>query len=161
MCGIAGIINLSERRDPPAVELLQSMIGAIRHRGPDEYGLYRDSHAGLVHARLSIVDLKTGQQPMTNEDGTLWVIFNGEIFNFVELKVELEKLGHRFQTHSDTEIILHAFESWGADCFARFNGQWALALWNTQTRTLVLSRDRIGVRPLYIHEKKRQSSFWK
>jgi asparagine synthase (glutamine-hydrolysing) len=152
MCGIAGIVNLSDRRDPPTVELLQSMIGAIRHRGPDEYGLYRDSHAGLVHARLSIVDLKTGQQPMTNEDGTLWLIFNGEIFNFVELKIELEKLGHRFQTHSDTEIILHAFESWGADCFARFNGQWALALWNRQTRTLVLSRDRIGVRPLYIHE---------
>ena len=153
MCGIAGIINLSERRDPPTVELLQSMIGAIRHRGPDEYGLYKDTHAGLVHARLSIVDLKTGQQPMTNEDGTLWIIFNGEIFNFVELKIELETLGHRFQTHSDTEIILHAFESWGANCFARFNGQWALALWNTKTRTLILSRDRIGVRPLYIHEK--------
>jgi asparagine synthase (glutamine-hydrolysing) len=159
MCGIAGIVNLSDRRDPPTVELLQSMIGAIRHRGPDEYGLYRDSHAGLVHARLSIVDLKTGQQPMTNEDGTLWLIFNGEIFNFVELKIELEKLGHRFQTHSDTEIILHAFESWGADCFARFNGQWALALWNRQTRTLVLSRDRIGVRPLYIHEKNRRVLF--
>ena len=153
MCGIAGIINLSERRDPPTVELLQSMIGAIRHRGPDEYGLYKDTHAGLVHARLSIVDLKTGQQPMTNEDGTLWIIFNGEIFNFVELKIELESLGHRFQTHSDTEIILHAFESWGAECFARFNGQWALALWNTKTRTLILSRDRIGVRPLYIHDK--------
>ena len=152
MCGIAGIVNLSERRDPPTVELLQSMIGAIRHRGPDEYGLYKDTHAGLVHARLSIVDLKTGQQPMTNEDGTLWIIFNGEIFNFVELKIELETLGHRFQTHSDTEIILHAFESWGANCFARFNGQWALALWNTKTRTLILSRDRIGVRPLYIHE---------
>jgi len=89
---------------------------------------------------------------MSNEDHSLWIVFNGEIFNFVELKTELEKLGHRFRTHSDTEIILHAFESWDIDCFSRFNGQWALALWNTQTKTLVLSRDRIGVRPLFIHE---------
>ena len=152
MCGIAGIVNLSDRHDPPTVELLQSMIGAIRHRGPDEYGLYRDTHAGLVHARLSIIDLQAGQQPMSNEDHTLWIVFNGEIFNFIELRTELEKLGHRFRTHSDTEVILHAFESWDIDCFSRFNGQWALALWNTQTRNLILSRDRIGVRPLYIHE---------
>jgi asparagine synthase (glutamine-hydrolysing) len=159
MCGIAGIIHLSDRRDSPTVESLQSMIAAIRYRGPDEYGLYRDHHAGLVHARLSIIDLQTGQQPMSNEDRTLWVVFNGEIFNFIELKIELEKLGHRFQTHSDTEIILHAFESWGTDCFSRFNGQWALALWNAQTHTLILSRDRIGVRPLYIHESKRRILF--
>ncbi len=152
MCGIAGIVNLSDRRDPPTVKLLQSMIGAIRHRGPDEYGLFRDNRSGLVHARLSIIDLQTGQQPMSNEDRTLWIIFNGEIFNFVELRTELEKLGHHFQTNSDTEVIIHAFESWNTDCFSRFNGQWALALWNTKTRTLVLARDRIGVRPLYIHE---------
>jgi asparagine synthase (glutamine-hydrolysing) len=152
MCGIAGIVNLSDRHDPPTVELLQSMISAIRHRGPDEYGLYRDTHAGLVHARLSIIDLQAGQQPMSNEDRTLWIVFNGEIFNFIELRAELEKLGHRFRTHSDTEVILHAFESWDIDCFSRFNGQWALALWNTQTRNLILSRDRIGVRPLFIHE---------
>jgi asparagine synthase (glutamine-hydrolysing) len=152
MCGIAGILNLTDRRDPPTVELLQSMIGAIRHRGPDEYGLYRDRYAGLVHARLSIIDLQAGQQPMSNEDRTLWIVFNGEIFNFIELRAELEKLGHRFRTHSDTEVILHAFESWDIECFSRFNGQWALALWNTQTRNLILSRDRIGVRPLFIHE---------
>jgi asparagine synthase (glutamine-hydrolysing) len=152
MCGIAGIVNFSDRHDPPTLELLQSMISAIRHRGPDEYGLYRDYRAGLVHARLSIIDLQSGQQPMANENQTLWIVFNGEIFNFIELRAELEKLGHRFRTHSDTEIILHAFESWNIDCFARFNGQWAIALWNSETRTLVLSRDRIGVRPLYIHE---------
>ena len=152
MCGIAGIVNLSDRRESPTIELLQSMIGAIRYRGPDEYGLYRDNYAGLVHARLSIIDIQTGQQPMSNEDHTLWIVFNGEIFNFIELKAELQKLGHHFQTHSDTEIILHAFESWGVDCFSRFNGQWALALWNSQTHTLLLSRDRIGVRPLYICE---------
>jgi asparagine synthase (glutamine-hydrolysing) len=159
MCGIAGILHRTDRRDPPAIELLQSMIGAIRYRGPDEYGLYRDPYAGLVHARLSIVDLQTGQQPMTNEDRTLWIIFNGEIFNFIELRTELEQLGHRFQTHSDTEVILHAYESWGTDCFSRFNGQWALALWNTQTRTLILSRDRIGVRPLFIHETQERVLF--
>ncbi len=152
MCGIAGIVNLSERWDPPSVDLLKSMIGIIRHRGPDECGLYRDTHAGFVHARLSIIDLSTGQQPMSNEDKTLWIVFNGEIFNFVELRSELEKLGHHFQTRSDTEVILHAYESWGTDCFSRFNGQWALALWNTRTSSLVLSRDRIGVRPLYIYE---------
>ncbi len=152
MCGIAGIVNLTDRHDPPTVKLLQSMISAIRHRGPDEYGLFRDNHSGLVHARLSIIDLQTGQQPMSNEDRTLWIIFNGEIFNFIELRIELEKLGHHFRTHSDTEVILHAFESWNTECFSRFNGQWALALWDTKTRTLVLSRDRIGVRPLYIHE---------
>jgi asparagine synthase (glutamine-hydrolysing) len=152
MCGIAGIMNLSENCPPPSIDLLKSMIGTIRHRGPDEYGLYKDTRAGLVHARLSIIDLQTGQQPMCNEDHTLWIVFNGEIFNFIELKAELETLGHRFRTHSDTEVILHAFESWNIDCFSRFNGQWALALWNTQTRTLILSRDRIGVRPLFIHE---------
>jgi len=86
MCGIAGIVNLSNRWDPPSTEQLRCMIGSISHRGPDEYGLYRDIHAGLVHARLSIIDLSTGQQPMTNEDKTLWIIFNGEIFQFVETK---------------------------------------------------------------------------
>jgi asparagine synthase (glutamine-hydrolysing) len=152
MCGIAGILHTSKQKDPPSVELLQSMISALHHRGPDEFGLYRDSHIGLVHARLSIIDLQSGQQPMSNEDGTLWIVFNGEIFNFIELKSELVKLGHHFQTHSDTEVILHAYESWGNDCFSRFNGQWALALWDARTRQLIFSRDRIGVRPLYIHE---------
>ena len=124
----------------------------MHYRGPDEYGLYRDIHAGFAHARLSIIDLQTGQQPMSNEDQTLWIVLNGEIFNFIELRAELEKLGHQFKTHSDTEVVLHAYESWGTDCFSRFNGQWALALWNTQTHSLLLSRDRIGVRPLYVHE---------
>jgi asparagine synthase (glutamine-hydrolysing) len=152
MCGIAGIIHTSDRHNPPQVELLRLMVNAVRHRGPDEYGVYRDSHAGLVHARLSLIDLTTGQQPLANEDETLWIIFNGEIFNYIELRRELEPLGHRFRTHSDTEVIVHAFEEWGDGCFARLNGQWALALWDTQRRRLVLSRDRIGVRPLFVHE---------
>ena len=106
------------------------MVGALRHRGPDEFGLYRDRRAGLAHARLSIIDLATGQQPLCNEDGTLWIVFNGEIFNYVELREELVALGHRFRTRSDTEVIVHAFEAWGERAFARFNGQLAVALWD-------------------------------
>lgn len=153
MCGIAGIINTGDRGEPPSRELLTSMVRAIRHRGPDEYGLYRDQRAGLVHARLSLIDLKSGQQPLANEDGTLWIIFNGEIFNYIELRKDLESLGHRFRTHSDTEVIVHAYEAWGNGCFPRFNGQWALALWDSRRSRLVLSRDRIGVRPLYVREE--------
>src|SRR5215208_6195660 len=102
--------------------------------------------------RLSIIDLATGQQPLTNESESLWISFNGEIFNYVELREDLKKRGHRFRTRSDTEVIVHAYEQWGADAFARFNGQWAVALWNTADRSLVLARDPFGVRPLYICE---------
>ncbi len=153
MCGIAGVVNTGERHDPPSRELLTSMVRAIRHRGPDEYGMYRDARAGFVHARLSLIDLTSGQQPLANEDGRLWIVFNGEIFNYVELRKELESLGHRFRTHSDTEVIVHAYEAWGNGCFPRFNGQWAVALWDSKSRRLVLSRDRIGVRPLYVREQ--------
>ena len=109
---------------------LVRMAGALYHRGPDEFGIYRDRHAGLAHARLSIIDLSTGQQPLANEDETLWIVFNGEIFNYIELRAELVRLGHRFRTKSDTEVIVHAYEAWGEDAFARMNGQWALALWD-------------------------------
>lgn len=130
------------------------MAGAMLHRGPDEVGIYRDSRAGFAHTRLSIIDLAAGQQPMTNEDGTLWVVFNGEIFNYVELREELLALGHQLRTHSDTEVILHAYESWGEDAFARFNGQFAIALWDEKSRELLLARDRLGVRPVYIAEER-------
>ena len=153
MCGIAGIVNITRDCEAPSIELMERMVSTIRHRGPDEFGVYRDDRAGLVHARLSIIDLTSGQQPLANEDGTLWIVFNGEIFNFVELRMELEHSGHRFRTHSDTEVILHAYESWGEKCFERFNGQWALAIWDSARRSLLLSRDRVGVRPLYIHER--------
>ncbi len=152
MCGIVGIVALSHQPEAPAREALETMVHAIRHRGPDEFGMYRDSYAGLAHARLSLIDLATGQQPMANEDETLWIVFNGEIFNYIELRQELEQLGHRFRTHSDTEVIIHAYEAWGSGCFKKFNGQWALALWNSRDRTLVLARDRVGVRPLYVYE---------
>ena len=125
------------------------MAGALHHRGPDEFGVYRDERAGLAHARLSIIDLATGQQPLSNEDGTLWVTFNGEIFNYRELRPELQALGHTFRTASDTEVIVHAYEAWGEKAFARFNGQFAIGLWDSRKKRLTLARDRLGVRPLY------------
>jgi asparagine synthase (glutamine-hydrolysing) len=152
MCGIAGCVALRPGAPPPSVEDLTAMAGALRHRGPDEFGLYRDARAGLVHARLSIIDLATGQQPLTNEDGALWVVFNGEIFNYLELREELVALGHRFRTRSDTEVIVHAYEAWGEEAFGRFNGQFALALWDAEREALVLARDRLGVRPLHVCE---------
>ncbi|MGZ5232321.1 MAG: asparagine synthase (glutamine-hydrolyzing), partial [Burkholderiales bacterium] len=152
MCGIAGILNLRSGTVPPPRDALISMGSALFHRGPDEFGIYRDRSAGLAHARLSIVDLSTGQQPLANEDETLWIAFNGEIFNHIELRAELERLGHRFRTRSDTEVIVHAYEAWGENAFARMNGQWAVALWDSVKRRLVLSRDRLGVRPLYVCE---------
>lgn len=148
MCGIAGILSASAASAPDAEELLR-MIAVLRHRGPDGYGLYRDAFVALGHARLSIVDLSGGAQPMSNEDGSLWVTFNGEIFNHVELRAELEQFGHRFQTRCDTEIIVHAYEQWGQDAWLRFNGQFAFALWDAQRRRLWLVRDRLGILPLY------------
>ncbi len=129
------------------------------HRGPDELGIYLDDRAGLAHARLSIIDLASGQQPMSNPDGTLWLSFNGEIFNYLELREELIALGHRFRTRSDTEVILHAWERWGHGALERFNGQWAFALWDSRRQQLVLSRDRVGVRPLFFAEHRGQLTF--
>lgn len=152
MCGIAGIVGISNRAAAPSHEALVRMASALTHRGPDEFGVYRDDRAGLAHARLSIIDLSTGQQPMAGEDDTSWIVFNGEIFNYVELREELVALGHHFRTQSDTEVILHAHRAWGDAAFERFNGQWAVALWDSQARRLVLSRDRVGICPLHICE---------
>lgn len=151
MCGIAGVVHFGDSAPPPSAELIQQMAATLRHRGPDEFGMYRDQHAGLGHARLSLIDLQSGQQPLCNETEDLWIAYNGEIFNYIELRERLEAAGHRFRTHSDTEVIVHAFEEWGDGCFERFNGQWAIALWDTKRRQLVLSRDRMGIRPLYVH----------
>lgn len=152
MCGIAGMVCLSPSAPSPTREALARMAHALEHRGPDEFGVYRDARAGLAHSRLSIIDLSTGQQPMSNADGTLWISFNGEIFNYVELRAELEALGHVFRTRSDTEVIIRAWEAWGEDAFEKMNGQWAVALWDSNRERLVLTRDRLGVRPLYFAE---------
>jgi asparagine synthase (glutamine-hydrolysing) len=150
VCGICGVLNLGQGGDsPPSAGLLRKMVGALRHRGPDENGGYRDERVALGQSRLSIIDLSGGAQPMTNEDGRLWIVFNGEIFNYVELGAELRELGHVFKTRSDTEVILHAFEQWGPGCVERLNGQFAFAIWDRVERRLFLARDRVGIRPLY------------
>jgi asparagine synthase (glutamine-hydrolysing) len=149
VCGICGIV-VHQGAEPPGRALLERMIGRMRHRGPDGSGWYRDSRAALGHTRLAIIDVDGGAQPLCNEDGTLWITFNGEIFNYVEIAEELTARGHVLRTRSDTEVIVHAFEQWGESCFERFNGQWAVALWDSRARRLVLSRDRMGVRPLYL-----------
>lgn len=146
MCGVCGIVSYGQ---PPDLALLRRMMGRLSHRGPDGNGYYRDWHAALGHTRLAIIDTSGGAQPLCNEDGTVWVTFNGEIFNYVELGEELRNCGHTFRTVSDTEVVVHAWEEWGEECFSRFNGQWAIALWDRRTERLVLSRDRLGVRPLF------------
>ena len=148
MCGIAAALS-PPGGSPPTEAALRQMLGMIRHRGPDQFGIYLDSQVALGSARLSIIDLGSGQQPISNEDGTLWIVFNGEIFNYVELRPELEARGHRFSTSSDTEVILHAYEEYGTDCLERLNGQFAIAIWNARDRTLFLARDRVGIRPLF------------
>lgn len=148
MCGIAGIFNLSNF-PTISIDNVLKMTASLAHRGPDETGIYVDDHIALGQTRLSIIDLEGGSQPMYNENNTLWVVFNGEIFNYVELREELVAKGHQFYTHSDTEVILHAFEEYGPDCLSKFNGQFAIALWNSRTRELFLARDRIGIRPVH------------
>jgi asparagine synthase (glutamine-hydrolysing) len=148
MCGIAGILN--KGAETPDQRLLERMIATLRHRGPDESRVEVLGPLGFAHARLSIIDLSpTGSQPMANEDGSLRLVYNGEIFNYLELRAELEARGHRFAGSSDTEVILHAYEEKGESCVNDFNGQWAFALWDQPRKRLFLSRDRLGVRPLY------------
>ena len=148
MCGIAGIWN-RESREPVDASLLHRMMDALRHRGPDDDGTYIDGDLGLANTRLSILDLQCGHQPMSNEDGSLWIVFNGEIFNHEELRSDLLARGHRFQTRSDTEVILHMYAERGDDCVSSFNGQFAFALWDRKKQRLLLARDRLGARPLF------------
>ena len=148
MCGIAGFTT--GMCPDAAVELLGAMAGELHHRGPDGTGMFVDHGIGLVSTRLAVIDIEGGCQPMGSEDGRYWVVQNGEIYNHPELRRELSGLGHRFATASDTEVLLHAFEEWGPDCLERFNGPFALAIWDRGTRSLFLARDRFGVRPLFI-----------
>ena len=148
MCGIAGIVAV-DRLDESAPSRATRMRDVITHRGPDEEGLYCGGAAALAHRRLSIVDLSTGQQPLSNEDGTIWVVFNGEIYNHADVRPTLQAHGHRYRTKSDTETIVHAYEQWGDDCVHRFRGMFAFALWDARKRRLLLTRDRLGVKPLY------------
>ena len=147
MCGLAGILSFAE--EPLAPGELESMIRPLHHRGPDDTQVFAQGGVGLAHARLSIIDIAGGRQPVHNEDESIWTVFNGEIFNYLELRQELEAKGHTFYTRSDTEVIVHAYEQWGLDFVHRFNGQFAIALWDRNRKRLVLARDRLGVRPLF------------
>src|SRR2546423_992251 len=146
MCGIGGCVNLDGARADAS--LLALMNEAIRHRGPDEEGAYLDGRVGLAMRRLAIIDLAGGQQPIANEDRTCWIVFNGEIYNYRELKKRLEDLGHRFRTDCDTEAIVHAYEQYGADCPKYLRGMFAFAVWDERRRELFLARDRVGKKPL-------------
>lgn len=151
MCGIAGIHRLTHGR-PPQPQELQRMIAALHHRGPDGTGIEAHASVGLAHARLSIIDLEGGAQPIANEDGAVRVVFNGEIFNYLELRDELVQRGHVFRTHSDTEVLVHLYEEHGDELVQHLNGQFAFALWDERRQRLLLARDRVGIRPLFYTE---------
>ncbi|WP_454065105.1 asparagine synthase (glutamine-hydrolyzing) [Candidatus Nitrospira salsa] len=148
MCGICGVFNVGTGAPVP-VSLLKTMADTIVHRGPDEEGFYSVGPVGLAHRRLSIIDLEGGQQPQTNEDQSVWVVFNGEIYNFQELRDFLLKKGHTFKTRSDTEVIVHLYEEKGEDCFKDLRGMFAIAIWDSRQRQLLLARDRVGKKPLF------------
>ncbi|HEY3219870.1 MAG TPA: asparagine synthase (glutamine-hydrolyzing) [Gemmatimonadales bacterium] len=147
MCGLAGIAR-REPRDVP-VETLDRMAAAMRHRGPDGSGRYADAQIGLAHVRLSIIDVAGGAQPLGNEDGSVLIVYNGEVYNYLELRHELAAAGHRFRTRCDTEVLVHAYEQWGTEMLGRLNGQFAFAIYDRRARTVLLARDRFGVRPLF------------
>ena len=150
MCGIAGIYHI-KTFEPVREDLLKAMTDALVHRGPDDEGFYCSGPVGLGHRRLSIIDLADGHQPMTNEDRTVWVVFNGEIYNFTDLHGFLESKGHRFQTRSDTEVIVHLYEEMGESCFGELRGMFSIAIWDDRKKKLILARDRVGKKPLYYY----------
>src|SRR6058998_3582191 len=147
MCGIAGILSLDGR--PVTAEELSSMCAVMVHRGPDDEGAYLGPGVGLAMRRLSIIDLATGHQPVHNEDQSVWVVFNGEIYNFQSLRASLERQGHRFYTSTDTEVIVHLYEQYGEACVEKMRGMFAFAIWDDRKKKLLLARDRIGIKPLF------------
>ena len=148
MCGIAGIVGAHDLA-PGDRHRVVAMRDVLAHRGPDAAGLFADGQAALGHRRLSIVDLAAGKQPLANEDETIWISFNGEIYNHRDLRRELESLGHVYRTQSDTESIVHAYEQWGDACVEHLRGMFAFAIWDSRRRRLLVARDRLGVKPLY------------
>ena len=148
MCGIAGVFNLNG--EPVSPVTLRKMTDIIAHRGPDGEGFYIDGFIGLGHRRLAILDLSSaGHQPMVSDDKNYIITYNGEVYNFLELRAELEKQGHIFHSRTDTEVILHSYMEWGEKCVHRFNGMFALAIWDRTRQELFLARDRYGIKPLY------------
>lgn len=158
MCGIVGIYNSEDALQYPE-DLLRRMLARIQYRGPDESGIYINSKVALGSVRLSIIDLQSGQQPLSTADGKYWIVFNGEIFNYIELKAELKHLGYSFRTESDTEVLLNAYREYGSDCLNRLNGQFVFAIWNNEKKELFIARDRIGIRPLFYTQTKNSFLF--
>src|SRR5947199_3131678 len=148
MCGIAGQFNFS-RREPVEPDTIRRMTESIRHRGPDDEGYFFEGAIGLGFRRLSIIDLAGGQQPMSDGEETVWVIFNGEIYNYRELRAELQGKGHQFRTNSDTEVIIHGYKAWGTEVFNHLNGMFGLAIWDVRNQRLVVARDAMGIKLVY------------
>jgi asparagine synthase (glutamine-hydrolysing) len=158
MCGICGKLEFDPGKQVPET-LLKRMADAIRHRGPDDEGFYASGQIGLGFRRLSIIDLDSGHQPLSNENGTVWIVFNGEIYNYQSLRKELAEKGHVFKTKSDTEVIVHLYEEYGSECVQKLRGMFAFAIWDSPNNTLLLARDRIGIKPLYYYLGKNFLSF--
>ena len=156
MCGIAGFTHLGSAPEPGRIELITK---TITHRGPDQQGVFEDATVSLGAVRLKIIDLGSGDQPIITQDGNTVIVFNGEVYNFTELRAELESLGHHFRTHCDTEVVLEAFRAWGTDSFKRLRGMFAFAIWHKPSRELFLVRDRVGIKPLYYYEHGRDLLF--
>ena len=157
MCGICGIFDL-DGAGQFHPESIKKMISALHHRGPDESGIYMDDDVLLGHSRLSIIDLSGGTQPIHNEDKSLWIVYNGEIFNYPELRQDLIKKGHHFYTSTDTEVIIHLYENIGPACLNKLNGQFAFVIWDVSKKEMFLARDRVGIRPLFYTFQKNHDS---
>jgi asparagine synthase (glutamine-hydrolysing) len=149
MCGIAGIYNYHSSKEPSTEQNVKKMLSMINHRGPDESGVYLDKNLGIGSVRLSIIDLSSGQQPMSDVTGRYWIVYNGEIFNYLELRSKLESQGVRFKTSSDTEVVIQMYAQYGSDCLTQFNGQFAFCIWDRDNKEMFLARDRVGIRPLF------------
>lgn len=158
MCGICGILYWDEKRKPE-ISRLKRMCDTLVHRGPDDEGQIVLGSVGLGMRRLSIIDLCTGHQPLSNEDGTVWIVFNGEIYNYREMRADLEKMGHQFRTASDTESIVHGYETWGQGVCEKLNGMFGFAIWDRRGKKLLLARDRLGIKPLYYYQDKEKLVF--
>ena len=159
MCGIAGIFNYHPSEVQSQENIVKQMLSVIRHRGPDETGIYLGNKVGLGSVRLSIVDLSTGQQPLSDASGNYWIVYNGEVFNYPELRTDLEKKGIKFKTHCDTEVVVQMYALYGADCLSHFNGQFAFCIWDKTKQELFLARDRVGIRPLFYWTKNETFAF--
>src|SRR5882724_11846335 len=158
MCGIAGHFNF-QRREPVERETIVRMTRSIAHRGPDDEGFFIAGPVGLGFRRLSIIDLAGGHQPMSDAEGTVWIIFNGEIYNYRELRAELQSKGHQFRTNSDTEVIVHGYKEWGTDVFNHLNGMFGLAIWDARNERLVVARDAMGIKLIYYKIRNGQLTF--